>query len=448
MSPRARLVVAGVALIVLALLVQRASAPRSAPSTAPAPADAGPAALPIGLLRSEALELGVATTASAERVQSAATRAAIAKRLTDRHCGPACEPVRTFVESGEGFSVEVVPAGEWILPAPDALEDVAPRLSAEERAEVARSERVIAVRATAPVDANHMAVRAAYAAALALADELGGYVDDEAALRIDAARDVALRAVRVPLGAPVFSGRRIAVQLTRVDDGHVRLFTSGMARFGAPDLEIARARAGDAEATGSMMLGAAAALAAQRTALPLVVTRRDVASALEIDESRLGARGAAPGSVSLTVDETDRQEGDPDNELLRLVPAGGAEPDGYATAAAALLGHEAPPAPMDDEALARARREAAASLAALAPPHGTRDGTLYVRGRLADVDGGAESLWIRVDRCDARACSGRLANHPTRGAALELGDKAHVDRSGIDGVYFLAVDGGALQSPP
>lgn len=409
--------------------------------------DAAPS-VPVGLLRSEALELGVATTASLERVQSVATRAAIAKRLEDRHCGPACGAVRSFVESGEGFAVEIVPAGEWILPAPAALEDVAPLLSADERAELTRCERVVTVHATAPVDSNHMAVRAVYAAALAVAEELGGFVDDEAALRIDAARDVAARAVRVPMGAPVFSGRRIAVQLTRFEDGHVRLFTTGMARFGAPDLEIARARARDAEAAGSMLLGAAAALASQRTAVPIVVTRRDVALALEIDESRLGDRGAAPGTVALTVDETDRQEGDPDNELLRLVPAGGAEPDGYAAAASALLGREPPPAPMDDESLVRARREAEASLRTFEPRHSRREGALYVRGRLADVDGGAESLWIRVDQCDARGCSGRLANHPTRGAALELGDKARVERALVDGVFFRTPDGGSEQSRP
>jgi uncharacterized protein YegJ (DUF2314 family) len=339
---------------------------------------------------------------------------------------------------------------DYILPAKDSYETIAPGLTPAERASISTRGSTVVIRTRGTSTIDQLPARIAFATTLAVAEALSGLVYDEVVRRIETPDQLAQRAITVPLGQNVFTPRHISVQLYRQEDGTARLLTLGMVRFGSPDFTM-RGSSMEAGASLANVMNAAASWAASaKTELPVVVTLADVARVSAHAPEDLARDPKASVPVRLDALDTERTEGDPENELLELVPPGGATREAWDGVAMALFG-AAPKvvfATFDKEldAIAvRARRE----LPGAVKRFESGEGTLFVKGPFAipeasRLDGGAkdEWMWIDVSSCDAKGCSGVLSNTPGYATNLAAGRPVTVAKEKTADWLLKLKDGG------
>jgi uncharacterized protein YegJ (DUF2314 family) len=387
-----------------------------------------------------AAELVVLTDKPEATIEKALKRDAIAGLLDVRHCGATCGALKAFVLDEHGFEAELMRSEEYILPPKDTLDTVAPGLTPDERGKAASKPFAVVVRTQAPFSTDHLAARAAFAATVALAEALDGYVYDEISRRIETRREFAEQVITVPLGQqPVFKPRQIVVQLYRQGDETARLLTLGMVRFGLPDF-TARGSNMSAGPQIANVINAVASLAvAGRQELPIVVTIDDVAKALGRTPADLGVDPMISGPVSFTVGEPERTEGDPDNELVELIPPGGATREGWDAALSSLFGGTQKTVRTElDKPLATVAANARKSVGAAIARFQKGEGRLFLKSSFAvpiDArgDGGpaTESLWVQIASCDERTCAGSISNSPEYATNLAYGKTTTVTRAEI-----------------
>lgn len=395
-------------------------------------------------------ELAVLTDKAEVEVAKIASAETIAKMLESRHCGGTCDALRKVMTDHDKFEVEVTKAEDYILPARESYAAIAPGLSAAERASIATRPSVVVIRTRGTSTIDQMPARTAFAASAVVAEALSGLVYDEAVRRIENAEQHLQRVITVPLGQNVFAPRHISVQLYRQEDGTARLLTLGMGRFGSPDFTMRGSSMEAGPALANVMNAAASWAAATKTELPVVVTIEDVARASGRTREEL-ARGPKPSNpVALDAIDVDRTEGDPENEMLELVPPGGATREVWDGVVAGLFG-EVPKVVFaaNDKELeaiaARARRELPSALKRFE----SGEGALYVKGPFAipeasRLDGGAkdEWMWVDVTSCDAKGCSGTLSNTPGYATNLTAGKPVTVAREKTADWMLRLKDGG------
>lgn len=398
-------------------------------------------------------ELAVLTDKAEVEVAKVASGEVIAKMLDTRHCGATCDALRKVIADHDRFEVEVMKAEDYILPAKDSYETIGAGLTAAERASIAKRGSVVVLRTRGTATIEQLPARTVFAATAAVAEALEGLVYDEVARRIESLAQTQERVITAPLGQNVFSPRHISVQLYRQEDGTARLLTLGMVRFGSPDFTMRGSSMELGPSLANVMNAAASAAAGMKTELPVVITLADVArvSGRRPEELAKDATAAAAASpVPLDAVDAERVEGDPENEMLELVPRGGATREAWASAAAALFG-EAPKvvfASFDKEldAIAvRARKE----LPGVVKRFESGEGALFVKGPFpipeeSRIDGGAkeEWMWVEVSSCDARGCAGVLSNTPGYATNLAAGRPVRVAREQTADWLLRAKDGG------
>jgi uncharacterized protein YegJ (DUF2314 family) len=151
--------------------------------------------------------------------------------------------------------------------------------------------------------------------------------------------------------------------------------------------------------------------------------------------------GVARGSTTeIDLVETERVEGDPENEMLRVVAGGSESCEG---AVRALFG------PASDIVAAA---EHAPELVAIrlragkAWPHVVQarqaGASVMLKGRFLAPDAGAESMWIDVSTCAGDACTGTLTNSPVLVTDLEAGARVKVERANVVDYLIRWPDGG------
>jgi uncharacterized protein YegJ (DUF2314 family) len=282
-----------------------------------------------------------------------------------------------------------------------------------------------------------------------VAEALSGLVYDEVVRRIETSTQFAQHTVTVPLGKNVFSPRQIMVQVYRQEDGTARLLTLGMVRFGSPDFTMRGASMELGPSLANVMNVIASSAAAARTELP-TVTLADVARVSARTPEALTKDPKASSPVQLTTTDAERIEGDPDNQMLELVPLGGATREAWASAMTDLFGETprvvfAANDPELDAIAAHARRD----LPGAVKRFESGDGTLYVKGPFpipaeSRLDGGAseEWMWIQVSSCDAKRCAGVLSNTPGYATNLAAGNAVSVEREKTADWVLRLPDGG------
>lgn len=401
---------------------------------------------PFARLAVSAEEIGVLTGRAPSDVQALTAPGAAARLLGPRHCGEACEAVRAFLREPGALELEVMRTEDWVLPPEDTLDVVAAGVPHPERRGLHKLATTLAVRVRGQTTRAQLAARAAQGLAAALAEALEGYVVDDGVRRIFTRAEALERCIVEPLGAPVVRPVLLAIHTYRQDDGTARLVTLGLARFGVPDLEIRGADPALVPWLAQVTNVAARKLAAFEPSAPLVVAREDV-TGTPVDVGVGAPHDAGVGDdagnarVTLALEETEREEGDPDNDLVLLTPAGGATPAGYTAVVRALFGDVGGRLELDEAIVAETARRTRAKLPALLArrSEATR---LFVRGALP-VDGGdPEQVWLRVRSCTERACLGVLASHPVAEAALSSGDEATLERAALSDWVLVLPDGG------
>ena len=395
-------------------------------------------------------ELVILTDKPEVEVAKIASAEAIAKLYDTRHCGPTCDALRTITTDHDHFEVEVTKADDYIMPAKDSYDTIASGLTPAERAAIPTHAAVVVIRTHGPSTIDQLPARTAFAAAAVVAEALSGFVYDEAVRRIETAEQHAQRVITVPLGQNVFAPRHISVQLYRQEDGTARLLTLGMARFGSPDFTMRGSSMEAGPLLANVMNAAASWAAATKTELPVVVSLEDVARASSHRLEELAKDPKASRPLKLEAIDFDRTEGDPENEMLELVPLGGTTREMWDGAIGGLFG-EVPKvlfAKMDkelDAIAARARRE----LPSVVKRFESGEGDLFVKGpfpipETSRLDGGAkdEWMWVDVSSCDAKSCSGALSNTPGYATNLAAGRPVSVAREKTADWLLKLKDGG------
>lgn len=398
-------------------------------------------------------EFAVITDRPDDVVRALATVTEIGKRLDVRHCGGACSAVKKFMADEDGFELDVVQTDDLILPPKDTLDTVAAGLSPSERESVHGRKTAVTIRAQgSSLGPEQLPARAAFAAAGALAEAVDGFVYDEVSRRIETAHEFVSHSVVAPLGTPAFAPRHIVVQFYRQEDGSARLLTLGMARFGSPDISIRGANMSSGPLLSGVINAVASSLARGKSDRPVTVKLEDIAHVLGKKPSELGASSEAHGDreVNLDVAEPERIEGDPDNEMIELVPKGGASRENWDVVVTNLFG--APPSvgtAVDDRELANVATKARSELPSVIKRFEAGGGELFIKGPFpippeSRVDGGAstELLWISVASCDAKLCLGILSNEPSYATNFAAGKTTSVARAETVDWLLQQRDGG------
>lgn len=397
-------------------------------------------------------ELAVLTDKPEIDVAKIAHAEVVAKLLDSRHCGATCDALRKIIVDHDRFEIEVMKSEDYILPPKDSYETIGATLTTAERASIATRGSTIVIRTRGVATIDQLPARTCYAATAAVSESLSGLVYDEVARRIESTSQLTQKVITAPMGQNVFSPRHISVQLYRQDDGTARLLTLGMVRFGSPDFSMRGASMELGPSLANVLNVAASAAAAVKTELPIVVSLADVARVAGHPQEALAKDPKAARPVSLDTTDAERVEGDPENEMLELVPRGGATREAWASVVTELFGDTPRTvfASFDKELegiAARARRD----LPLAVKRFDAREGALFVKGPFpipdeSRSDGGAteEWMWVEVSSCDAKSCAGVLSNTPGYATNLAAGKPVKVAREKLADWMMRLEDGGVL----
>jgi hypothetical protein len=406
-----------------------------------------------------AFELGVMTEKAESEIEPLLDPSAAAGLLEARHCGDtaACDAVRALVLDGDHVSLEIVPSTTWHLP--DEPERAAADLSPSERESLKRR-RIVVVRTSGPAFPKQLPARTGFALAAALAEKIDGVIYDQVIERIERPATFLKHVITEPLDAPVFRADRIDVQYTQRDRAHLRLLTTGLARFGCPDVDVGFAYARDAQPLSDVLGAVAEALVNGAKDSPLVLSRTDLEHARG---SKYLADPKLPAleKIQVGVENIDPEEGDPNDFMTRIVPAEGTTPEGYAALATKYFGAPEPlppemsPEAAQAEAKARVDRELSHLLDRIkggatlylqfAFPVPPADDQLALDGALLpDAELDAEWMWIEVRSFDAKTVTGLLVDEPHDAPDLTKGQTITRLRSdALD--YQMKLPDGAIE---
>lgn len=424
------------------------AAARALPDAAPAEPEGPLHELP--RLPEATCEIAVLTSKTEAEAKALAEPGAIEKLLDVRHCGGACDAVKGVMADKDHYEIEVVRSEDYILPPRESWSTVGASLTQAERASIGERPITFVVRTRGRADAAQLPARTAFAVTAAAAEALAGLVYDESVRRIETPRQLLEHVATAPLGANVFSPRQIAIQIYRQDDGTARLLTLGMIRFGSPDVSIRNAPPELAPALAHVLDAMASRAAAGRNDLSPIALD-DIVRVTGQPASALAKDPKAGAAVPLDTITAERIEGDPDNDLVELVPRGGSTPEAWRSVASELFG--AAPAivmagkdPELDAIATRARRDLPGAVKRMEKG----EGSLFVKGpfpipEASRLDGGAkeEWMWIQATSCDGKACTGPLSNTPGYATNLVAGKEVSVTRDQTADWVLRLPDGGA-----
>jgi hypothetical protein len=395
---------------------------------APFPVPAEPPPTPFRRPATAVAEYGVLTTRTEDELKPTLDREKLVALVTADLCGDttACDAVRALLRDPDEASIEVFASSVWNAERID-IDASARGLSAADRASVARLPRVIAVRVSGPVDSKQLPLRASLAATAAIARAVNGLVWDQLLERLEKAPDFAKHAVTTPLDAPCFRRDRVELLYEPKTEGIVRVLTSGLSRWGAPDIEAAAVPTSAAPQVAEVVLAIGRAIANGAQAGPLSVTRDDLAAARGKPYPPTPGLPAATAAVSIEVVGVHPENGDPNDFMARVVPLAGEGPIGYVDLAERFFGPLLAAAPGED--VLEARRSAAqekltASLAKWDATKASGSKLVVMVPFAIPGDAGTESMWLEVTRYDARTVTGTVLDDPlgatdvTRGSSV------------------------------
>jgi hypothetical protein len=305
---------------------------------------APPAPPPLRHPPSALAELGVVTDRSEADLARVLDRTALAAQMRATLCGDeaACAAVRSVLRDEHATTLQVVPASAWGLASVD-LDANAPSLSPAARASVGKRARIVVVRVATAPSPRQVAIRAAFAAAVAIAEKTDGLVYDQLLGRIETPRDFAKRSVDAPLGASAFRRDRIELLYEPRGEGVVRILTAGLSRWGAPDVEAAAVPAAAAGGMADVVLGVAEAIANGATAGPVTLSRVDLARASGEAYPADPTADASGEPVAIALVSVHPEGGDPNDFMARIEAPGGDGPLSYRDLSERFFGSRAVP---------------------------------------------------------------------------------------------------------
>jgi hypothetical protein len=416
----------------------------TAPKTTDLPAAAEPSTTPTLPLRSPpsaVAELGVLTDRTESTLAELVDREALSRWvLADRACGDdaMCEAVGKALRDEQTTHLQVVARSDWDIDRID-LDAASAGLPGGARRSLPGRSRVVAVHvatATSTLAGRGLAIRAAFAAAAAVASRIDGLVYDPVLARIESAAAFARHVPAEPEGASTFRADRVQLLYQPRADGVVRVLTAGLSRWGAPDVEATAVPTAASPRVAEIVLGVAEAVANGLAAGPVTLTRGALAR----------VRGAPyPADAGLPEDREVRVEvvpvhpeaGDPNDFIARIVPPAGEGAMGYLDLAESFFGPTLAASPGEEvvrSRAAKARRDLGAAVARWTAGRG--DGAKLLVLLPFSIPGGAgvESMWVDVTACTDRTITGRLVDEPLGATDVARGDAVTRPRADVEDI--------------
>jgi hypothetical protein len=457
-------IVAGVALLVavFAFGKKEGPAPKGEPSPASASATTAPPPRdPIAIRRPAAaiVELGVMSDRPEKEMAPLAVPSAAIALVAAKHCGDdrACDAVRALLREEGHLRLELRDAPGWRMPRESELANAASALTPKERETFAKSPRVIVVTVSGNAKPDQLPIRAGFAIAAAIAEKLGAFVYDPVLDRAEKSSQFAEHVVKEPLGASAFRRDRIDFQYVPRDEANLRAITTGMVRFGAPDLEVASAPKGILPKLVDVLAAIAKKVADGAETSPIALGLAD------LDRARDGGATSADESGTLEIDllGVHPENGDPNDVMARVVPPEGATTQGYEGLVDSLFGPSAqgwePPTPEEFRATRTRTQAALASVLTrwkAAQKDGGESAELYVQlpfvpSSSRSGDGGPDAsdlmafewMWLEVKSFDDKSLTGALVDDPEDVPGLSKGDKVTRRRDEVSDYLLKLPDG-------
>jgi Uncharacterized protein conserved in bacteria (DUF2314) len=422
--PVVALVVAAIAAALVVLARRHAPIPVAPPADEASTASGNVIARPPEAVA----ELGVLTEAAESDLDPLRDPKQVASLLDERECGDALGAVRAF--ASRALVLDVMPSTFWPMPSFEDLADVTSTLTDDERAKLNRPLRLVSVRVSGPGAPDQLPARTAFAAAIAIARVSGGLVYDRVDDRIESAETFAMHAIVAPLGASAFRSDRIEIRYMARADGNVRLITSGLLRFGAPDVDVAAVEPHFAAPLADVVTGVARALVDGARTSPID---------LDVDGAKLRVELA----------DVHPESGDPNTTMVRIASEGETTPAAYARLAAKIPSDAGEaPTPSDDELDAsrvRTQRQLGGVLERFTA-YRDAGALLYVQLPFEYVsdagEAGEEWMWVEVERWDDVSLDGKLVDAPDYVTSLHRGDLVHRPRKEATAYQLTTADGG------
>ncbi|HEX8796187.1 MAG TPA: DUF2314 domain-containing protein [Polyangiaceae bacterium] len=376
-------------------------------------------------------------------------RTAIANLVRGRHCGDdaACAAVRdTFLDT-QATVLQAAEASDWNLSRAN-VDAGARGLTAAQRARIKKLPNVVVVHVATGTGARQLALRTAIAITAALAEKLDGIVWDQLLERFESPQGFAAHAITEPLGEPTFRRDRIELLYEPKQEGIVRILTSGLSRWGQPDVEAPSVPTAATDRVGEIVLGVAAAIANGAPDGPITLTRDDLAHARGKDHPA-DAGMPEPEKVAVDVGSAHPESGDPNDFMARIEPPAGESALAMVDLAERFFGPVLAASPGSDVMNARqkkAQAELADALAKWSAGHGSGTRLMVQMPFPIPGDAGSESMWIEVSGFNARTVTGRLQDEPLGATDVHFGDEVTRLRAEVEDLKLTAPSASAGSS--
>jgi hypothetical protein len=368
-------------------------------------------------------------------------RVAIANLVRAKHCGDdvTCAAVRDVLLDAQSTVIQAAESSDWNLSSAN-LDAGARGLSAAQRARVKKLPHVVVVHVSTGTGQRQLALRTAIALAGALADKLDGVVWDQLLERFESPQAFDAHAITEPFGEPTFRRDRIELLYEPKEPGIVRILTSGLSRWGQPDIEAASVPTAATERVGEIVLGVAAAVAEGAPDGPIALTRDDLAHARGKDYAADAGMPAAE-KVEIDVVSVHAESGDPNDFLARIQGPAGDSAMAMVDLAERFFGPVLAASPGNDAMNARqkqAQADLAAALAKWSAGRGSGTRLLVQLPFPIPPDAGSESMWIEVTGFNARTVTGHLMDEPLGATDVHFGDEVTRLRAEVEDLKLTA----------
>lgn len=368
-------------------------------------------------------------------------RTAIANMVRARHCGDddACAAIRDTLIDPQATVFQAAEASDWNLS--HANVDAGARgLTAAQRARIKTLPNVVVVHVSTATGSKQLALRTAIAVSAALAEKLDGIVWDQLLERFETPQGFTAHAVTEPLGEKTFRRDRIELLYEPKEPGFVRILTSGLSRWGQPDVEAASVPTAATERVGEIVLGVAAAIANGAPDRPVSLTRDDLAHARGKDYAADAGMPAAQ-KVEIDLESVHPEAGDPNDFIARIEAPAGDGAMAVVDLAERFFGPVLAASPGSDVMNARqkkAQAELADALAKWSAGHGSGTKLMVQVPFPIPGDAGSESMWLEVTGFNARTVTGRLDDEPLGATDVHFGDEVTRLRAEVEDLKLTA----------
>jgi len=362
------------------------------------------------------------------------------------------EAGRLLAKQGPAVRLETVGPDQLRFPEPKYLAEFGVGFQQPDVLRCASSGKAIQLVFTCDSGASGRAYAAIQALSLALAEASRGYV-----------YDVNSKLIFTPeaYGASLFSAeafeliRHVSVQQYNYQPGHLRLVTLGMAKFGCPELEMRDFPMEQALVCRQLVEAASARLIADHLAEPGV---KALPAELQIGLDSLwmirrpvaltGFRKVKPPTTKMALLTGEADEGDPQENVVRLGPPAGFTGEANAWVAGVAreyMGFEekldyAPSAEIPAEIRQRFQETFPRFKEVFGRPHQPGE-RFYVKFRYELEGAGVEMLWAELVGWNESGLDTRLISEPVLIKSLTAGKPVHVAEADVVDWMIRRADG-------